>query len=289
MDAREEIPNLIRFTGYDKISKLIQLQKYDIAEAQLDKMLKEDPDDFSALLLKGICYEARGRLSTAQKVYEEAIRKNPNDERGHFFLGRLLSIEGLNKKKGMEELKKAIELNPNDVEYKAELARVYYHSKDMKKAKKMINESISQDPTNPVVKSVYAVIFNLSSNEMIKEVLKDEPNDDVALNDLAVQYLEEGKYKMALETFEKALSIDPNNTLYQNNYLVAKKADLWFYRPKHLLNMFMTKHGMLKFYLIWFGSIIAIAFIFPPLVFLMILFAIYTWIADPIVDSFVKK
>ncbi len=289
MSSNEEISNLLRFTENDKISKLIQLQKYDIAEAQLDKMLKEDPDNFSALLLKGICYEARGRLSTAQKVYEEAIGKNPNDERGHFFLGRLSSIEGLDKKKGVEELKKAIELNPNEAEYKAELARVYYHSKDIKKAKKLVAEAIDHDPTNSMVKSVYAMIFNLSSNEMIKEVLKDDPNDDAALNDLAAQYLEEGKYKLALETFEKALSIDPNNTLYQNNYLLAKKANLLFYRPKHLLNIFITKHGMLKFYLIWFGSIIAIAFIFTPLVFLMILFAIYTWIADPIADSLVKE
>jgi len=289
MDANEEIFNLRRITKYDKISKLIELHKYDIAESQIDGILKNDPSNFSVLLLKGICHEARGRLSSAQRLFETAIENNPNSDLGHFFLGRLLAIDGLNKKGGIIELKKAIELNPNDVEYKAELARVYYHSKDMKKAKKMINESISQDPTNLVVKYVYAVIFNLSSNEMIKEVLKDNPNDDAALNDLAVSYLEEGKYKMALETFEKALSINPNDTQYQNNYLIAKKANLWFYRPKYYLNMFITKHGMLKFYLIWFGSIIAIVFIIPPLVFLMILFAIYTWIADPIVDSLVKK
>jgi len=116
----EELQEIIRLqerigrvrAKYKNINRLIDLKKYKYAEGEIEKLLRENPHDYQALLLRGICFEKEGKIDSAIMIYETLIKEDPVDSRGHFLLGSLL-VDGINKKRGIKELKKGIELNPN--------------------------------------------------------------------------------------------------------------------------------------------------------------------------------
>lgn len=128
---------------------LVKMQQYHEAMKDIDAILAQDADDESALLLRGKVKEATGaaedaetdyryvielnpfneqaflhlaqlyitqkKLNEAIEMLDEAIEMNPGFAQGYHERGRAKLLSG-DKEGSVEDMKKALELNPKDIE-----------------------------------------------------------------------------------------------------------------------------------------------------------------------------
>lgn len=94
---------------------LTQMRQYKEAQEDIDAILAQDPEDESALLLRGKVKEANGAEEEAEEDYRHVTELNPFNEQAFLYLGQLYIAQ-----KKLDEaitlFDEAIELNPNFAE-----------------------------------------------------------------------------------------------------------------------------------------------------------------------------
>ncbi|MEL5894849.1 tetratricopeptide repeat protein [Bacteroides sp. GD17] len=94
---------------------LTKMQQYPEAMEDIDAILAHDPEDESAILLRGKIKEATGAQEEAEADYRNVTDLNPFNEQAFLYLGQLYIVQ----KKLTEAIAlfdEAIELNPNFAE-----------------------------------------------------------------------------------------------------------------------------------------------------------------------------
>src|SRR5436309_2015030 len=72
---------------YDAIGHLLSIDRSDLAEARLRRLLRDDPDERYTHYLLASALRALGRPAEAEAACREALRISPNDSAGHALLG----------------------------------------------------------------------------------------------------------------------------------------------------------------------------------------------------------
>ena len=94
---------------------LVQMQQYKEAMEDIDTILAQDPEDESAILLRGKIEEATGNKEKAESSYQKVTELNPFNEQAFLYLGQLYITQ--NKlAEAIELFTEATELNPNFAE-----------------------------------------------------------------------------------------------------------------------------------------------------------------------------
>ena len=94
---------------------LVQMQQYKEAMEDIDTILAQDPEDESAILLRGKIEEATGNKEKAESSYQKVTELNPFNEQAFLYLGQLYITQ--NKlTEAIELFTEATELNPNFAE-----------------------------------------------------------------------------------------------------------------------------------------------------------------------------
>ena len=94
---------------------LVQMQQYKEAMEDIDAILAQDPEDESAILLRGKIEEATGNKEKAESSYQKVTELNPFNEQAFLYLGQLYITQ--NKlTEAIELFTEATELNPNFAE-----------------------------------------------------------------------------------------------------------------------------------------------------------------------------
>ena len=94
---------------------LVQMQQYKEAMEDIDTILAQDPEDESAILLRGKIEEATGDKEKAESSYQKVTELNPFNEQAFLYLGQLYITQ--NKlAEAIELFTEATELNPNFAE-----------------------------------------------------------------------------------------------------------------------------------------------------------------------------
>ena len=189
---------------------LVYAQKNNTNKALvvLNKILKKNPDDVETLILTGKIYQNLKNAVAAKRIYQKVIeidksRENiylilgglyikdnemsdalgvfrqlvhhfPASYPGRFFLGKIHSQEG-NYKEAENQLKKAIDLQPELVEPRFELLNIYRA------------QGKKQDP-----EKIYKIY---------KAILEQNPNNVRAAFELGIYYHEKGKFRDAQKLF----------------------------------------------------------------------------------------
>ncbi|MDE6348853.1 MAG: tetratricopeptide repeat protein [Bacteroides sp.] len=94
---------------------LVQMQQYKEATEDIDAILAQDPEDESALLLRGKIEETTGDLDMTEHYYRRVTELNPFNEQAFLYLGQLY-ITRKKMTEAIELFTEAIELNPNFAE-----------------------------------------------------------------------------------------------------------------------------------------------------------------------------
>ena len=82
---------LVLFAQSDRatVRKLYEERRFTEAARVLRKYLQENPNDYSSLLLLGLCYQQAGDNYNAETVFEQAVQQRPNHADAHYYLARV--------------------------------------------------------------------------------------------------------------------------------------------------------------------------------------------------------
>ena len=155
-----------------------QLEGMPIAMKYTSKALSLDSNLAEALTAKGFIQSIFEYDWTDSKItLEKAIQSNPQYPDAHLYYGNLLQYTGLSAKQGIEELKKAVELDPLNKRFNWVLGRNYFLAKEYDLAIEQLKKTILIDPGFSNAKTTLAMVY-LKSNmydqafEMIKQLPK---------------------------------------------------------------------------------------------------------------------
>jgi tetratricopeptide (TPR) repeat protein len=211
------------------------LQQGNQAETEklVEEVLKQNPKDNDALLLKARLSLAKRDAQNAIIALRVVLRDQPNNVDAYM---QLAAAHVLNKEPDLakESLQKALELNPKSIRVHLALARFYAQSGDTSMATKKVDETLKLSPSDPdalVVKYELLVAKkDMAGAQTILEKLKAAaPENIFSYDQLAQLYAKQHKYDAAVQEYEKALSKTQNGfvamTGIVNAYVAQKKPE----------------------------------------------------------------
>jgi len=188
-------------------------------------------------LNKGIALHKAGKLEEAKKIYEEILKKDPNN----FDTINLLGVIFLQFKEydnAITLITKAIDINPVRPALYNNLGATYKELGDYNNAIKNFKKAIELNPNYAGAYNNLGIIFkkNYQYKESYYYYEKSiilNPNHAETYNNLGSLYLEIKDFKKAIINFNKAIELNPNYidayknraTLYsiKKEYLLANK------------------------------------------------------------------
>ncbi|MEL7060157.1 MAG: tetratricopeptide repeat protein [Acidobacteriota bacterium] len=124
---------------------------------------------------EGVAAFKQGNLQQAAAEFQEVVDQSPDGWQGHYMLGLVLQRQKKNQQ-ALEHLRKAYDLNPNDLSIKSELGKSYHKANRFAEAAKVLNSvDASALPSDR-----RAAFYQLRGNSRLKS-----GNDGGALQDLA--------------------------------------------------------------------------------------------------------
>ena len=197
--------------------------------------LKADPQSgFLANELADL-YLQSGQIRTAVNEFEEAAKKNPDDVNNHRILGRLYMArirEGQQARLNNDVVRKAIEQyalvaqkDPKDVENWVLLGRLYKLTQNSPDAEKAYKKALELDPGNEDAMAGLAMVYSdlgdtKNATDMLRKVAEKDPSPRTLMA-LAATYEQSKDYKLAAETYRRAMEMNPGNADLKRAYAQA--------------------------------------------------------------------
>jgi tetratricopeptide (TPR) repeat protein len=117
----------------NKAEPLFTQGKYSEAAVYYEELLSRHPKFYEAYFALGVCYNQMGQPGKAESAFRKHLLLQPLSADGHAALGMLLSGQKLNEE-ALSELNRAMELDPQLLEARKALARLYVNSGKTEKA-----------------------------------------------------------------------------------------------------------------------------------------------------------
>ena len=205
-----------------------ELEMYKDALDECKKLVELDPDDASSFIELGYYYEKSGEVEKAIKCYKDMMERFPKDSYPYVSLGYI--YEKYKKSNAMATVcyEKALELDPSDEwalnnvgvmlqkEGKWKEALSYYEK--AYEASKASGEANSWILHN--LAWAYCLCKNYNKAKVLyQQLVNDEEyvRDSVYYDFGCVSY-KMGDYNRAMELFEKALSLCPDNRKFKRGW-----------------------------------------------------------------------
>ena len=94
-----------------ELIELYQSGKLDEAEIEVQKLLKQFPNDLTCLNILGVITDRKGQTEQAIKIYQKALQINENSAETHFNIGSILHRLGRSNEARIS-YEKAITIKP---------------------------------------------------------------------------------------------------------------------------------------------------------------------------------
>lgn len=138
---------------YDYALAAERIQKLDVMESELRKLIAAKPDFAAAYNALGYSFADRNiKLDEAQNLIEKALSITPNDHYMLDSLGWVYYRKG-NLDKAIDYLQQAYKVNP-DPEIAAHLGEVLWQKGQHEEAKKIWHDALTANPDNEVLRDV---------------------------------------------------------------------------------------------------------------------------------------
>lgn len=194
--------------------------------------------------IQGSIYEQKGENEKAVIEFQEALLY---DQQGgiYFALGKAYRNLGKFALSALN-LKKANELDSNNIDYKLALAQLYRVTRQQDEAIEIYNTILSKDSTNIEILYELAVLHSQIrprlALEYYNQILKKVGDEWGLLYSMIEVYSKLGEYEKVAEIYEKLLFIDPSNVSIKQAlveiYLIIKN----FERAEEILNDLLTEY-----------------------------------------------
>ena len=192
------------------------------AENQLERFLRNHPNDEDAYLELGIFYCDLGRLEEAAEAQKKAIEINPHSYKGYLGLSRTLKADDRDED-ALNVLKRAVAVRPECYEAYIDLASVYtrldraeerddaYHA-----AEKALLRLVKNEPKNETAYMELGEMYRSlgrfdDAEKMLAKSIEMDPTAGRAKEKLGRIYMELGEYKKAEVVLSESAEEDPHN------------------------------------------------------------------------------
>lgn len=289
----------------ERAFQLIQVKRYQEAEKYIREILVAEPQNADAHILLAICKTKLDALPEALASAKTALGLEPTNAYILYILG-LIYLEMDKIKEAEQHVNSALAFDPVNADYFGLLANVQLQKKEWQLSLDAANQGLAIDPENLACLNVRSTaLFKLDKKEdaytTIGEALRYDPRNDTTHANVGWGQLEKGDHKKALEHFREALKINPHNAYAKAGLVEALKARYIFYRIflKYAFWIGNMKGGLQWGIIIGFyvGSRIlrgiaasneSFAPFINPIIFLYTLFAISTWVINPLSNLFLR-
>jgi len=238
--AIKTVKQLVRFhPDYkeDLASLYVRTKKYDAALEIIDALDIEFGISVGRDVMRNRIYEATGRKKDQIKNLESRVEDNPEKESNYLALIFRYS-DNNEKEKAFETAKELLKINPNSQLVHLALYKFYLDDNDAEKAIESMKIVIKSTEIKPEAKlKVLAdfVKFVKKNPEYEADLIEatamvSDTNDSKTVIELGHYYLAKNNKEKALENFEAALKLEPNNFEVLRNimllYIDLKKFEL---------------------------------------------------------------
>src|SRR3989339_108609 len=166
----------------------------------------------------GLLFDSR-KYKDVIRFMDQAVQKFPNNFPINLIYGLALS-QNNDHEKAKEILKRALNLNPKDVNALGALGYTLNQLQQDEEALIVLNKALQYDPNNLQVLSVTALIHETNKNYSLSDslyahALKIDSANVLILNNLAYSWADRGiKLQDALKMAKKAIETEPKNSSY---------------------------------------------------------------------------
>jgi tetratricopeptide (TPR) repeat protein len=158
-DAEKKFPNQPDFQFQLAIAEL-GAQRFSDAISTLEVITAQTPSSGRAQFLLGGAYELEGKLQIAEEHYRKSIELDPREPSSCRVLGALLQKEGPEHLiESIQVLRKALILDPANVEAKIDLSRGLERQGDLDQAAVLLEQAVASEPTLLRAHSALAEVY----------------------------------------------------------------------------------------------------------------------------------
>ena len=197
---------------YLRLGGLTNLQQ---AFVELSRTVELDKTNHDANLKLGELYLLGNEPKKAREQADIVLVSAPQSSEGLILRGRSL-INEKHYKEGMEELKKAIDLDPKNMHTYIELARAYIFSKDPESAEAVLKQALAIEPRSVEILMTLGDLRVTTgkpeqAEAIYKQALDIAPQNEEIYLKLASFYQRSGKWPEVEATLQKLASVKPQD------------------------------------------------------------------------------
>ena len=238
--AIKTVKQLVRFhPDYkeDLASLYVRTKKYDEALEIIDALDAEFGISVSRDIMRNRIYEATGRKKDQIKNLESRVEDNPEKESNYLALIFRYS-ENNDKEKAFETAKELLKINPNSQLVHLALYKFYLDDDDAEKAIESMKIVVKSTAIKPEAKLKVLTDFikfvkenpEYEGDLVEATAMVTDANNSKTVEELGHYYLAKNNKVKALEHFEAAMKLEPNNFGVLRNvmllYIDLKKYEL---------------------------------------------------------------
>ncbi|MFN7065384.1 MAG: tetratricopeptide repeat protein [Aquificaceae bacterium] len=188
----------------------------------LEKSLRVKGTFEAGFITLGGIYEQRGEYSRAELLYKDILKQDPDNRSALDRLANLYLITN-RYEEAKEVYRRLIELYP-EAGYLYQYSLLLINAGEKEEAKELLEGLYKENPENPEIAFTYALLLeNLGERERALEIYIDLQkrigNNPRIIERLAGIYMDRGEYQKAEELLKIGLTLDPNS--YQLNLLMG--------------------------------------------------------------------
>ncbi len=199
---------------HDYVELLLRQNKTDEAERVNDDALKKNPKDAGAQMLRGRILNLRGQFNDAIDILQAALKDAPQHAGGHYQLGFAFNKTG-NLERAEQEWRNAIKLEPRLIDAQLAIAQIALRKDDrtsLRQAAEQIIRSAPFDPRGYILRAEAESRSNQSAaaDADFGKAIQVAPQSSLGYSAMGGWLFKLGKLPEAQKYYEQALSRDPN-------------------------------------------------------------------------------
>ena len=200
---------------------LVSLEKYDESLEHLNRLINIDPDASLGYSLRSRVRLAQGQVAAAEEDLNRAIKIEPRDLVALMMRGRLrLAQEKLELALG--DANRVLELRPGLPQAILLRSLIHTAAKNFDSAISDLQRLLQRDADNVELQLQMATIYSLDGRprkaiRVFDRILAKEKDQWEALRGRADAHLSVGEHGRAIEDYELAVKIEPNDSGVLNN------------------------------------------------------------------------
>jgi tetratricopeptide (TPR) repeat protein len=284
---------------------LYSQSRFDLAKGSLRQAIAADPRHSRAHATLGLCFAELEKYEQATHAAEEAIRLAPDDWFVHHAMAHVLRRRN-RLGEALTAAREAVRLNPHDSTSWGTLALIEHRRARWSEALSAAESGLQIDPEDDRCVNIRAMALVklgrvAEAGATMDAALAQEPENALTQTNQGWVMLEKGNHRQAREHFREALRLHPTYDYARAGMVAVLKARNPVYRV--LLNYFLwtsklsvgMRWGLFIGLYVGFRIIHGVARQNPelapflmPLVIAYIVFALSTWMADPIFNLLLR-